>query len=90
MGATRQELLDLADFWESRGDPDEAERLRRSAAETADNDWPPYDVEEMSVLARMKHILKTKHGYTDEDFEEATFMDIESMFLDDAGEEDFR
>ena len=49
-----------------------------------------YDVEEMSVLARMKHVLKTKHGYTDEDFEECTFLDIESMFLDDAGEPDFR
>lgn len=49
-----------------------------------------YDVEEMGVLAHMKHILKTKHGYTDADFEEATFADIESMFLDDAGEKDFR
>ena len=34
MGATRKELLDLADFWESRGDSEEAARLRRSAAET--------------------------------------------------------
>lgn len=49
-----------------------------------------YDIEEMGVLARMKHVLKTKHGYTDEDFEGATFADIESMFLDDAGEPDFR
>lgn len=49
-----------------------------------------YDVEEMGVLARMKHVLKTEHGYTDDDFEDATFMDIESMFLDDAGEADFR
>ena len=50
----------------------------------------PHDVEEMTVLQRMKHILKTKHGYTDADFEEQTFADIESMFLDDAGEKDFR
>ena len=52
--------------------------------------WPDYDVEEMSVLARMKKIMREKHGYTDEDFEDATFTDIESMFLDDCGEEDFR
>ena len=31
MGATREELLNLADFWESRGDHAEAARLRRSA-----------------------------------------------------------
>jgi len=31
MGAYREELLDLADFWESRGDPEEAARLRVSA-----------------------------------------------------------
>lgn len=86
MGATREELLNLADFWESRGDLVEATRLRRSAEEVT----PDYDVEEMSVLARMKKIMREKHGYTDEDFEDATFADIESMFLDDCGEKDFR
>lgn len=34
MGATRQELLDLANFWEERGDLQEAHRLRVSAGET--------------------------------------------------------
>lgn len=33
MGATRKELLDLADFWEKRGDLAEANRLRVSAGE---------------------------------------------------------
>ena len=33
MGATRRELLDLADFWEARGDLQEANRLRISAGE---------------------------------------------------------
>ena len=51
---------------------------------------PTYDVPELGVLARMKHVLRTSHGYTDEDFKDATFADIESMFLDDAGEVDFR
>lgn len=86
MGATREEILNLADFWESRGDQAEADRLRRSA----DEQEVPYDVEEMSVLARMKKIMKEKHGYDDEDFEDCTFADIESMFLDSCGEEDFR
>jgi hypothetical protein len=90
MGATRQEILDLADFWESRGDQAEADRLRQSAKSYDSLGWPDYDVPEMNVLTRMKKIMKEKHGYTDEDFEGATFMDIESMFLDDCGEEDFR
>jgi hypothetical protein len=89
MGATKKELLDLADFWESRGDKAEANRLRQSAAD-ADAAWPEYDVEEMSVLARMKHVMKTKHGYINDDFDGMSFTDIESMFLDDCGEKDFR
>lgn len=49
-----------------------------------------YDVGEMSILNRMKKIMRDKHGYTDEDFADYGFLDIESMFLDDCGEEDFR
>jgi hypothetical protein len=49
-----------------------------------------YDVEELSVLERMKRIMIEEHGYTRADFEECTFADIESMFLDDCGEPDFR
>jgi hypothetical protein len=49
-----------------------------------------YDVPEMNVLARMKRIMIDKHGYDAEDFEGYGFLDIESMFLDDCGEEDFR
>ena len=52
--------------------------------------WADYDLEEMTVLQRMRHVLVTKHGWDEEDFEEMSFMDIESAFLDDAGEEDFR
>jgi hypothetical protein len=63
-----------------------AERRRREQ-ETA---WPEYDVEEMSVLARMKKIMKEKHGYESDDFDGMSFTDIESMFLDDCGEKDFR
>lgn len=33
MGATREEILNLAAFWESRGDLAEAARLRKSADE---------------------------------------------------------
>ena len=33
MGARPEEIRDLADFWESRGDHEEAARLRRSALE---------------------------------------------------------
>jgi hypothetical protein len=65
----------------------EREDDERAYAAKASRD---YDVEEMGVLTRMKHVMKTKHGYTDADFEGATFMDIESMFLDDCGERDFR
>lgn len=49
-----------------------------------------YDVPEMNVLARMKKIMIEKHGYTREEFDGCSFTEIESMFLDDCGEEDFR
>lgn len=48
------------------------------------------DVGEMTILQRMKHVLKTKHGHSDADFAGLSFHDIERMFLDDAGESDFR
>lgn len=48
------------------------------------------DVGEMTILQRMKHVLKTKHGRSDADFAGLSFHDIERMFLDDAGESDFR
>ena len=51
---------------------------------------PQHDEPEMSVLKKMKYILKTKHGYSNDDFEGLSFADIESIFLDDAGEPDFR
>jgi hypothetical protein len=50
----------------------------------------PYDVGEMNVLARMKRIMIEKHGYAPKDFEGYNFTEIESMFLDDCGEPDFR
>jgi hypothetical protein len=37
MGATKQELLDLADFWQARGDMAEARRLRESAEDMDDD-----------------------------------------------------
>lgn len=49
-----------------------------------------YDEEEMDVLRRMKQIMIDKHGYEGTEFEDATFTEIESMFLDDCGEPDFR
>lgn len=36
MGATPEELRNLADFWEARGDHAEAARLRQSADEVED------------------------------------------------------
>jgi hypothetical protein len=53
-------------------------------------EWDYYDAEERDVLSRMKRIMIEKHGYTEEDFIDTTFLDVESMFLDDCGEEDFR
>ena len=41
MSAKPYELLNLADFWESRGDHEEAARLRRSAAELIAADQDP-------------------------------------------------
>ena len=49
-----------------------------------------YDIEEMTVLQRMKTIMIRKHGWELEDFEGMTFLDIESEFLDGCGEPDFR
>jgi hypothetical protein len=49
-----------------------------------------YDEAEMSVLARMKKIMRERHGYAAEDFAGMTFADIESEFLDFCGEPDFR
>lgn len=47
-----------------------------------------YDAAEESVLARMKRVLVSDHGWVPEDFEELTFLDIEGEFL--VVEEDFR
>lgn len=49
-----------------------------------------YDVEEVSVLVRMKRIMVEQHGYEPDYFDGMGFLEIESIFLDDCGEEDFR
>jgi hypothetical protein len=49
-----------------------------------------YDIEEMSVLNRMKRDLMRDHGWYTIDFEGMTFLDIESTYLDEYGYEDFR
>jgi hypothetical protein len=47
-----------------------------------------YDLEEMSILARMKRTLIRKHGWEAEGFQGMNFMGIEAEFLD--AEPDFR
>ncbi len=46
------------------------------------------DVEEVSVINRMKGTLIRKHGWDAADFEEMSFLDIETEFLE--VEKDFR
>lgn len=63
----------------------------RNAYEAAQGaPFSDYDLEEMNVLNRMKEVLVRKHNWDNEDFEDMTFTDIESEFLDTYGEKDFR
>jgi len=59
MGATRQEILDLADFWESRGDATEAARLRASVA----------SIIEQPEVKRLIQLQEAVRAVTDEDVE---------------------
>lgn len=49
-----------------------------------------HDKPEMSVRKRMEKAIKDAWGYTDADFEDMSFADIESIYLDDLGLPDFR
>lgn len=50
--------------------------------------WSDYDTPEMDVLNRMKQELVRDDGWTREDFEGMTFLDVEAEYLDT--HEDFR
>lgn len=52
--------------------------------------WPAYDAPEQAILDRMKRILAEEDGIESAELDGLSFTDVESMFLDDYGHEDFR
>lgn len=82
-----------AAHYSSEKEARDAFEVTQEALTSFQKEYPPeadYDVEELTVMGRMKKTLKEKHGWEDEDFEGMTFTDVESEFLDSYGEEDFR